>query len=205
MGKKMTTPTTLLHTEIGTWLEGQPTDLEMEHCRQALEAATAKVAQLWAEQTATVARRGDVDRKLVGSAAADRPPLHHEVLEIDSELRVLARLIEAAEADRLRAELVALARVNAMIVAELDEIAAIAAEHMPVIRGARTPEAMAKVQPLRAEIGRLRQRVQRLEFMQAIVKIHAGRVGDDIDITNERTWEPAVTKAAAARAIRRAA
>lgn len=62
MGKKQTPPATLLHPEVEAWLTLQPPDPEMAQRRRELEAATAKVAGLRAEHTATVARRGDVDR-----------------------------------------------------------------------------------------------------------------------------------------------
>jgi hypothetical protein len=204
MSKQVTGEKTLLHRSVEKWILDEPTDPALEQRLQELATATAKVADLRAEQTATVARRGDVDRKMLSVASADRPPLHRELLEIESELRVLVRLIETAEADRLRTHLTALARVDAVIRAERAELAARAAEIMPTLRGLRTPEGMEKARPLWEERARIRQRGERLESMQRLIRAIVNRVGEHVDITNPRTWEAPVTKAAA-RAMRAAA
>jgi hypothetical protein len=186
------------------WLTLQPADPEMSQRRRDLEAATAKVADLRAEQTATVARRGEVDRTMLSSAPADRPPLHHELVVLEGELRALARLLEAAEGDRLRASLAALSRVDALTTAELEVIEAAAATPRQVLRGCKTDQCWEEARVERGQLARLREREQRAGLVRSVVHIQVRQIGDDIDVANPRTWDAAVAKAAARTMVRAA-
>jgi chromosome segregation ATPase len=203
MSKKMTAPT-LLHADVERWIAEHPTDPELERRRGELEAATSRVSQLRAELATTTAQRGKADEKLLTADATTRRELIAAWAHLDQELLVLGRQIERAEADRIRAYLAVLSRVDAVIRAEVAEINTRAAEIMPVLRGIRTPEGAEQARPLWEERERMRQRGERLESMQRLIKNLSHRVGEDVDVANPRTWHAAVAKAAA-RAMRVAA